>query len=54
MRAGTPARTRLLPPAVAPLAVTPTGAFILFLRLYQPRRSVLGGSWPLPTITRVG
>jgi hypothetical protein len=32
----------------------PTGAFVLFLRLYQPKRSVLRGSWPLPTITRVG
>jgi hypothetical protein len=30
----------------------PKGVFLLFLRLYQPRASVLRGSWPLPTITR--
>jgi hypothetical protein len=31
----------------------PKGAFNLTLRLYQPRPSVLKGTWPLPTIKRV-
>jgi hypothetical protein len=33
---------------------TPAGTFVLALRLYQPKPSVLQGRWPLPTITRVG
>jgi hypothetical protein len=32
----------------------PAGRFILLLRLYQPKATVLHGSWPLPTITEVG
>ena len=32
----------------------PAGRFILALRLYQPKNSVLHGSWPLPKITRLG
>jgi hypothetical protein len=32
----------------------PKGAFNLTLRLYQPKPSVLKGSWTLPTITRAG
>jgi hypothetical protein len=32
----------------------PAGAFVLALRLYQPKPSVMAGRWPLPTITRVG
>jgi hypothetical protein len=31
----------------------PSGPFILALRLYQPRPSVLRGAWPLPTVSRV-
>jgi phospholipase C len=31
----------------------PTSPFVLALRLYQPRPSVLSGHWPLPTITRL-
>ena len=31
----------------------PPGRFSLALRLYEPKRSVLNESWPLPTITRV-
>jgi hypothetical protein len=31
----------------------PAGPFVLALRLYQPKRSVLSGRWPLPTITRL-
>jgi hypothetical protein len=30
----------------------PAGAFVLALRLYQPRAPVIHGAWPLPTITR--
>jgi hypothetical protein len=33
---------------------TPAGAFVLALRLYQPKRPVLQGRWALPTISRVG
>lgn len=32
----------------------PKGRFQLTLRLYEPRPSVIKGSWPLPTVTRVG
>jgi hypothetical protein len=31
----------------------PKGAFVLALRLYQPKPSVLQGRWPLPTVTRL-
>ncbi|HEY6399661.1 MAG TPA: DUF1214 domain-containing protein, partial [Solirubrobacteraceae bacterium] len=31
----------------------PAGPFVLALRLYQPKPSVLSGRWPLPSITRV-
>lgn len=32
----------------------PAGRFLLSLRLYEPRRSVLADRWPLPVITRTG
>lgn len=31
----------------------PSGRFVLALRLYEPRASVIRGTWPLPTLTRV-
>ncbi|SEL36245.1 DUF1254 domain-containing protein [Streptacidiphilus jiangxiensis] len=31
----------------------PAEPFYLILRLYQPTRAILDGTWPLPTITRV-
>jgi hypothetical protein len=32
----------------------PKGGFFVLLRLYQPKPSVVKGTWLLPTITRVG
>lgn len=32
----------------------PVARFLLSLRLYEPRRSVLADRWPLPAITRTG
>jgi hypothetical protein len=32
----------------------PARRFVVALRLYQPRRAVLQGRWPLPTARRVG
>lgn len=32
----------------------PSGVFALALRLYQPKPSARNGTWPLPTVTRVG
>lgn len=41
------------PPSTTNWLPAPTGRFELALRLYEPRRSVLVGRWPLPRIERV-